>query len=115
MLVPLLGFTFLPNTDLGKISIDAGLDSGLSLEAAGQKAKELESIANLYPEVQSTYTTVGKDKVSIFINLSDKLERKAGVGEIVEKMRNDYEKNSRDRSCRLFSFYGDGRRQGCHI
>jgi len=91
-LVPLLGFTFLPATDLGEITIDAGLDSGLSLEAAGQKAKVLEGIAYQYPEVQRVYTTVAKDKVSIFIKLTDKTERTAGVGDIIEKMKNDLKK-----------------------
>ncbi|SHI93867.1 efflux RND transporter permease subunit [Desulfosporosinus lacus] len=91
-LVPGLGFTFLPATDLGELTIDVGLDSGLSLKAAGQKAKNLESIALKYPEVRSMYTTVGKDQVSIFVKLSDKKERKDSTREIAEKMRNDYEK-----------------------
>ena len=53
---------------------------------------DLESIAFKYPEVRSMYTTVGKDKVLIFIKLSDKKERKDSAGDIAEKMRNDYEK-----------------------
>ncbi|EGW37050.1 efflux RND transporter permease subunit [Desulfosporosinus sp. OT] len=91
-LVPGLGFSFLPATDLGELTIDAGLDSSLSLEAAGEKAKELESIALTYPEVRSMYTTVGKEQVSIFIKLSDKKERKDSAREIAEKMRTDYQK-----------------------
>lgn len=91
-LVPSLGFTFLPATDLGEFTVYAGLDSGLSLEAAGQKAMDLENIANKYPEVRKIFTSVGKDKVSLFIKLSDKNERKDSVKDIIEKMRTDYKK-----------------------
>ena len=91
-LVPLIGFNLVPSTDLGEINVDTELDSGLSLEAAAQKAKELESIAYRYPEVRSIYTSVEKDKVSLLIKLSDKKERKDNVKDIVEKMRTDLRK-----------------------
>lgn len=91
-LVPLMGFTLLPSSDLGEINVTAELDSGLSLEAAAQKAKELESIANKYPEVQSISTSVTKDEVSLFIKISDKKDRKDTAEDIVDKLRTDLRK-----------------------
>lgn len=87
-IIPLLGFSFMPSTDQGEIVLDANLDSGLSLETAGQKTKEIEMNLRKYPEVKFIYSTVQKDNVSVFVKLVDKSERK-NVKTIVEKMRTD--------------------------
>jgi len=91
-MIPLLGFSFIPSTDQGEIVADVQLDSGLTLQAAGQKAKEMEAVIKKYPEVRFAYTTVEKDSISIFIKLSDKKERSDDVKTIVAKMRNDLNK-----------------------
>lgn len=82
-----LGFSFIPSTDQGQITIDAGLDSGMALEAAGQKAKDIESIVRKFPEVKYIYTTVQKDNLSFFVRLSDKNERKDNIKTIISRMR----------------------------
>lgn len=88
-IIPLLGFSFIPSADQGEISISADLDSGLSLETAGKKAAEIESVVGKYPEVQYIYTTVEKDELSLFVKLADKNERQDSAQVITRKMRED--------------------------
>lgn len=88
-LFPLLGFSFMPSTDQGEINISANLDSGLSLESAGKKTKQIEESVKKYSEVNYTYSTVKRDSVSIFVKLIDKKERKDSAKVMAEKMRND--------------------------
>lgn len=91
-MIPLLGFEFTSWTDEGEISISAGLDSGLALEKAGQKASAIEGIIRQCPEVKSIYTTVQKDQVSFYVKLCDKKERKDNSKIIAAKMREDLKK-----------------------
>lgn len=91
-ILPLIGTSFVPSTDQGEINVSADLDSGLSIEAAGQKAKDIEGIVSKYPEVRYTYSTVQRDNVSMFIKLSDKNERKNSGKAMVEKIRTDLRK-----------------------
>ena len=88
-LIPQMGASFMPAQDKGKISIAAGLDAGLTLEAADKKAKLIEEIINKNPEVRYTYTTIQADSISISVNLSDKQEREEGIDEIGVKMREE--------------------------
>ncbi|HWQ80353.1 MAG TPA: efflux RND transporter permease subunit [Anaerovoracaceae bacterium] len=88
-LVPLMGMNFLPPEDTGMINIDAELDSGLSLNAAGKKAAQIEEIIEKYPDVTSVYSTVQRDIINFHINLSDKKERKQSCDEIASQMRNE--------------------------
>jgi hydrophobe/amphiphile efflux-1 (HAE1) family protein len=91
-MIPLLGFSFMPTTDQGEVTVDASLDSGMALEAAGQKAKEIEAIIRKYPEVRYIYTTAKKDHISVLVKLSDKKERKESAKAISAKMRDDLAK-----------------------
>ncbi|MDQ7096547.1 efflux RND transporter permease subunit [Desulfosporosinus sp. PR] len=87
-----LGIEFSSSTDNGEISINTGLDSGLSLEKAGQKARDIEGVIRQYSEVKSIYTTVQKEQASFFVKLSDKRERKDSAKIIASKMREDLKK-----------------------
>lgn len=88
-IIPLLGFSFIPSTDQGEISITAELDSGLSLETAGKKAAEIEGVVGKYPEVQYIYTTVEKDELALLVKLADKNERQDSAQVLTRKMRDD--------------------------
>jgi len=88
-LVPLLGFSFIPATDTGSITISAGTDSGLTLQAGGEKAKEIEKRLKKYPEITHVYTTVGSDNISINVKLTEKQEREKSSKQIASAMRDD--------------------------
>lgn len=87
MMIPSLGFTFLPSTDNSEISIIEKLDSGWALEKAELKAKEIEAILGKYPEISYTYTTITNDNLSIFVKLVDKSQRRDSANVISAKIR----------------------------
>ncbi|MHB8126742.1 MAG: efflux RND transporter permease subunit [Desulfitobacteriaceae bacterium] len=89
MLVPMLGFSFVPTTDTGNITISADTDSGLTLQAGGEKAKEIEKRLKKYPEITHLYTTVGSDKISINVKLTEKQEREKSSKQIASEIRED--------------------------
>ncbi|AFQ43340.1 efflux RND transporter permease subunit [Desulfosporosinus meridiei] len=88
-LLPLLGFSFIPATDAGGINISVSTDSGLTLQAVGDKAKEIEEKLKKYPEVTHVYTTVSSDKISIYAKLTEKQEREKAAKQIASEVRED--------------------------
>jgi Cation/multidrug efflux pump len=93
-LIPMLGFSFIPATDNGSINISATTDSGLTLEARGEKAKEIEKSLKKYPEITHLYTTVGSDTISTYVKLTDKQERKKSSKQIASEIREDIKRIS---------------------
>lgn len=91
-LIPAMGISFTPSQDKGTITIDADLDSGLSLKAAESKAKAIEKIVKKYPDTQEIYTTVKADNVHLKVTLNDKKERKLSSTEIADQMRTEIKK-----------------------
>ncbi|KGK87436.1 acriflavin resistance protein [Desulfosporosinus sp. HMP52] len=88
-LIPLLGFSFIPATDAGGINISVSTDSGLTLQAVGDKAKEIEEKLKKYPEVTHVYTTVSSDKISVYAKLTEKQEREKAAKQIASEVRED--------------------------
>lgn len=91
-LIPLLGFSFIPMTDQAEVTVDAELDSGLTLEAAARKALDMEKIIKQYPEVRYISTTVKKDSTSIFVKLTEKKDRKKSASTIAAEIRESLKK-----------------------
>jgi len=89
MLVPSLGFSFVPATDTGTITISAATDSGLTLQAQGEKAKEIEKRLKKYPEIKHLYTTVGSNNISIYVKMNEKQEREKSSKQIASAIRED--------------------------
>lgn len=87
MLIPFLGSTFVPSSDMGELYVVADLDSGLSLDAAGKITGELEKVIKEYPEVVKIYSTIKTDKLDIFVKIVDKSERKLSSDQIAADMR----------------------------
>ncbi len=86
-MIPKLGFAFIPSTDNGQINITANLDSGLTLEARGEKAHEIEALILKNPAVSHIYTTVDSDSATVFVALVDKKERKETSKQLSETFR----------------------------
>lgn len=84
-----LGFEAMVATDNNQVNVSVDFDSGITLDVAAQKTKQLEDIINKYPEVEYLYTTVTKSSTSINVQLIDKTERDESSKEIAEKLRSD--------------------------
>jgi len=85
-----LGFTMMPSTDKGQVTVSANFDSGITLDTATQKNKQFEEIIrSKYPEVKFMYSTMSKSKTSIKVELVDKSKRKESSREIAERLRAD--------------------------
>ena len=91
-LIPAMGMSFSPSQDNGSITISADLDSGLSLKAAEEKAKQIEEIVKKNPEVKNIYTTVQNDSLSLSLDLTDKTERKMSADELAADIRSKIKK-----------------------
>ncbi len=88
-LVSSLGFAMMPTTDEGRISVSANFDTGITLDNASQKTKQLEEIIKKNPEVQYMYSTVTNSSGTVNITLVDKKQRKDSARDISEKLRSD--------------------------
>lgn len=80
---------FIAATDNGEISIEARLDAGSALDSASKIDKDMEAIVKKNKNVKYIYSTVTADKITLFVKLPDKKDRKESVDEIVAKMRQD--------------------------
>ncbi|MBN7773547.1 efflux RND transporter permease subunit [Clostridium aminobutyricum] len=91
-LIPMMGMNFMSQEDRGTVTINAELDSGLSLFAAEEKAKQIEQAIKKYPEVKTVYTTVKKDSISMILGLTDKKDRKKSGDELAAEIRSEIKK-----------------------
>lgn len=82
-----LSTSTVPQQDIGEIDLIAEMDSGMNLEQASLKAKEIENILKKQPEVQYVYTKVQANEANFLIKLPDKSEREKGVKQIAEEIR----------------------------
>lgn len=87
MLIPFLGSTFVPSSDMGELYVVADLDAGLSTEAADKITGQLEKVIKTYPEVTKMYSTTKSDKADIFVKVVDKGERDLTIDELAADMR----------------------------
>ena len=87
MIVPLLGSSFVPSGDMGEVSIEAELDAGLNLEAAGKVSEKLESIIKGYPEVVKIYSTIKPEKVLFYVKTVDRHDRERSINDLSYDMR----------------------------
>lgn len=85
--IPLLGSTFIPSSDMSEMNVSAELDAGLSLEAAARMTDRLEEIVKTQPEVIKVYSTTEPDRVSIFVKTLNKNQRERSIEEIASEVR----------------------------
>ena len=105
MLIPLVGFEFLPEEDSGEISISLELPAGTTLETTDDLTKEMESIIEQHPEVESILTNVGggagmagglmgpdnPHEASLSVSLLPLEEREQVTAETAEELRRELE------------------------
>jgi hydrophobe/amphiphile efflux-1 (HAE1) family protein len=86
-LVPLLGSTFVPDSDSGEITVAAIVDPGKSPQAVGDIADNMSQIIRTVPEVTLTYSSADINNITIFTKLTAKSERKVSDNQIVTDLR----------------------------
>ena len=105
MLIPLVGFEFLPEEDSGEISISLELPAGTTLETTDDLTKDMERIIAEHPEVESVLTNVGggggmagglmgpdnPNEASLTVSLLSLEEREQITAETAEDLRRDLE------------------------
>lgn len=87
LLLPLLGTTFVPDADLGEITVAADVDPGMTPEAVGDIADNIAQTIRLAPEVTMTYSVANVNNINIFAKLKMKNERKRSDNEVVADLR----------------------------
>lgn len=87
MLLPLLGSTFVPDSDAGEITVSASVDPGKSPAVVGEIADTMSQIIRTIPEVTLTYSSADINNINIFTKLTAKSERKVSDNEIVVSLR----------------------------
>ena len=85
--IPFMGSSFVPNSDFGEFSVLLDLDAGITLDSAAQVAAAADQIISRHPQVLSTYVSTSAENARIFVQLTDKSQRKASMEDIAAEMR----------------------------
>lgn len=86
-LIPLLGSTFVPDSDAGEITVSAIVDAGKSPQAVGEIADTMSQIIRTIPEVTLTYSSADINSISILTELTPKNKRTISDNQIVTNLR----------------------------
>jgi HAE1 family hydrophobic/amphiphilic exporter-1 len=92
LLVPLLGSDFMPRSDRGEFFVYANLDTGVSVDGAAAIGEQMTEILQGTPEVIMVKNIANVDKVSLFVKLKAKGERKHSVTEVMTDLRERFNK-----------------------
>ena len=93
MLLPLLGFTWLPDYDGGEFSVSLRTPPGSRLDYTTEKAQQIARFLRSQPEVEFTYLNVGggfrgsPNNGNIYVRLKPKRQRKRAQVEIQTELR----------------------------
>jgi HAE1 family hydrophobic/amphiphilic exporter-1 len=93
MLLPQVGFEFMPQTDQGRISVTLETAIGSSVTYTAEKTLQVERLVAGMPGVVSTYATVnsggatGENRASILVTLSPSYERVLSATDMSNVMR----------------------------
>lgn len=86
-LVPMLGSTFVPDSDNGEISVSATVDPGMTPQAVSEIADNIGQIVRQVPQVRMTYSTADINNISILTELTPKSDRKVSDNQIIADLR----------------------------
>ncbi|MBX6365620.1 MAG: efflux RND transporter permease subunit [Gemmatimonadetes bacterium] len=93
LILPRLGFTWMPDTDGGEFNISYRVPTGSRLEYTTQKGMEIVAFLHRMPEVEFTYLNVGggsrgsPNSGRIYVRLVDKKHRSRSQAEIQNDLR----------------------------
>jgi len=86
-LLPLVGTSFIPDSDSAEITVTADVDAGMSPQTVGLIADQMVPIIRSLPEVMLTYSVAKSDSISITVKLTPKGKRKVTDAQVVITLR----------------------------
>jgi HAE1 family hydrophobic/amphiphilic exporter-1 len=95
LIVPILGFTWMPEVDGGEFNVNFRAPAGSRIEYTTQKAHELAGYLRKLPETEFTYVTVGggfrgtPSNGQVYVRLKPRDERDRSQDEIVTQLRGE--------------------------
>jgi hydrophobic/amphiphilic exporter-1 (mainly G- bacteria), HAE1 family len=93
LLVPKLGFTWMPDADMGEMNVNFRTPPGSTLEYTRGKGREIVAFLKQQPEVSYTYLNIGggfrgtPNNGSVFVKLVPREERKRTVFDLQNELR----------------------------
>lgn len=87
LLTPLLGSTFVPDSDNAEFRVSATVDPGMSVNAVSEMADQMADIIHTSPEVTMTYSVTNTHNINITAELTPKAERKVSDNDIIREVR----------------------------
>ncbi|HEU4566006.1 MAG TPA: efflux RND transporter permease subunit [Gemmatimonadaceae bacterium] len=93
LILPMLGFTWMPDFDGGEFNVSFRVAAGSRLEYTVEKGRELDRFLRGQPEVAYTYMSIGggfrgtPSSGSIYVKLKEKNERERSQSEIQTALR----------------------------
>ena len=93
LIIPRLGFTWMPDYDSGEFNIGFRAAPGSRIEYTEQKGNELSELVRKRSDVEFTYTTVGggfrgsPSNGQVFVKLVEKDDRSKSMAEIQNELR----------------------------
>src|SRR5688572_13284377 len=93
LLVPKLGFTWMPDVDSGEFNVSFRVPPGSRIEYTMEKGREIASFLKRQPEVEFTYLTAGAgfrgtpNNGQIYVRLKPRDEREKSMGELQNRLR----------------------------
>ncbi len=95
LLVPMVGYEFLPPVDMGELNVDFSLPVGSTLEETDQAVRQMEEILQDYPDVDSVFSSVGSggmysmgstpERASLLLRLKN--DRELSTSQLAEELR----------------------------
>ncbi|WP_371381330.1 efflux RND transporter permease subunit [Sporomusa aerivorans] len=86
-LIPFLGSTFVPDADNAEFTVKAVVDPGMTVEAVGRMADEMDQTIRGIPEVTMTYSVANAKDITILTKLTPKNQRNVSDTAIIEDVR----------------------------
>jgi HAE1 family hydrophobic/amphiphilic exporter-1 len=93
VIIPALGFTWVPDFDGGEFNVNFRVAPGSRLEYTVAKGQEIAAVLRKQPEVEFTYTSIGggfrgsPSNGRVFVKLKEKGERTRSQAEIQDELR----------------------------
>ncbi|HIV73297.1 MAG TPA: efflux RND transporter permease subunit [Candidatus Aquabacterium excrementipullorum] len=93
LLMPLLGTEFVPRADFSETYVSFYTPPGTAIEATEARTRQVDKVIRAMPEVRYTLATIntgaalGRNQVSIYVRLKDRLQRMRNVDQLSAPMR----------------------------
>ena len=99
LLIPYVGYEFLPAVDMGEVTVNLRLPVGSTLEETDRVVRQVEEIAEDFPDIETVFSSVGSggtfsgesapERASLQLRLVERGEREFSTAEMAEELRKE--------------------------